>query len=478
MLLDTLSLDRGSAESLSSQLARAIRNAIVSGEIKGATRLPSSRELAAAHGIGRKTVVEAYEILVSEQFAETRSGSGTFVIDRLAAHAPTRLQTSSSVALSKRGQLLADLGRPAVPMSRLGVLTPGMPALDLFPRETWVRSLARANRVKRAGAIEDDPAGWRPLREAIAAHIGPARGIACDAEQIMVLDGARAAVDLVAKLLTDAGDAIWLEDPGFPEARFVFRQLGLKVAPIAIDQHGLKVADGMVSAPDARLAYVTPSHQYPTGTAMSAARRMDLLSWAQSNGAWIIEDDYDGEFRHRGAPLATLASIDQSGRVIHLGTFSKSMFPALRLAYLVLPPELIDSFRAARHGIAGHAGVTAQKALADFITTGQFATHIKSMRVAYGERQSALLDVVSRHLDGVMSTRAHDTGLHTVGQFSATIDDLAVVTKLRANGVGANALSGYAASASNAVSGLVMGYAGWPQAQLDRAVATIAKTLG
>nr|WP_255536345.1 PLP-dependent aminotransferase family protein [Pacificimonas pallii] len=369
------------------------------------------------------------------------------------------------------------MGRPIEPLTQRPVLAPGVPATDLFPRESWARAIARGGRLASGRKVEDDPLGWKPLRLAIADHIGPSRGVVCDPDQIMIVDGARCAIELILKLLTDPGDRAWLEDPGYTEARQAILHNGVKVVPVPCDREGLMVAQGERMAPSARLAYVTPAHQYPSGIVMSAKRRLDLLAWADRNAAWIIEDDYDGEFRHRGTLTATLASIDRSHRVIHLGTFSKSMFPALRLAYLVLPPKLVDPAAALRFALSGHTGVTAQRGLAEFIISGQFAAHVRAMRQAYGQRQQALLTALDLHFSDTILIGPDDTGLHMTGKFAAHITEAKIADALKRSGVGAKPLSAYFADPNYGVPGLVLGYAGWSEKALSEGVRKLASAL-
>lgn len=479
MNIDTVSLDRNSRESLSSQFARQLRSAITSGSIKSGQRLPSSRSSAAAHGISRNTVADAYAQLISEGFAVSRAGSGTYVAQGLAATASVvdAAPPSGPARLSRRGEAMVRTSPPVDPLTRRPVLAPGVPATDLFPRERWARAIARGGRQAAGKDVEDDPLGWRPLRIAIADHIGPSRGVACHPDQIMIFDGARSAIELMLKLLTDPGDRAWLEDPGYTEARHVISHNGVEVVPVPCDAEGLMVAQGERAAPSARLAYVTPAHQYPSGVIMSARRRLDLLAWAGRSEAWIIEDDYDGEFRHRGSPTATLASIDRSHRVIHMGTFSKSMFPALRLAYLVLPPALVDPAASLRFALSGHTGVTAQRGLAEFIISGQFASHVRAMRKVYGERQHALLAAVDLHFGDSLKVGPDDTGLHITGEFAAPVAQPRLAAALTQSGVGANPLSAYFAVPQGCAAGLVVGYAGWPEKVLEEGVRLLAAAL-
>src|SRR5262249_24442085 len=284
------------------------------------------------------------------------------------------------------------------------------------PAEPWGR---RAARRWGGGAAEpfgrNDSAGYRPLREAIAGYVGTARGVRCSAEQVIVVAGSKRAIDLAARVLLDVGDAAWVEDPCYRTARRVLLGAGVQVVAVPVDGEGLKVPAGQARCPDARLAYVTPSHQSPLGVTMSLSRRLGLLKWVRRRGAWILEDDYDSEYRYAGRPLASLQGLDQAGRVLYLGSFSKVLFPALRLGYLIVPPHLVDDFVAAHAVLDGPAPLFEQGVLADFLTEGHFVRHVRRMRVLYAERQAALVRAAARDLGGLLDVRAAEAGMHLIG---------------------------------------------------------------
>ena len=481
-LLDTLALDASAPEGLGRQICRALQGLILAGGLKPGTKLPSSRTLARHLRVARTTVVAAFELLAAEGYIEGIHGSGTYVAQALGAEFPPRPRGRTAQhgaprpRLSRRGETIRGL-EPAARTRGLRIFAPGIPALDAFPFEEWRRLMARASRREGSRLLYSaDPRGWPRLRRAIAAYLGPARGVVCDPEQIIILSSARQAVDLAARLLADAGDAVWAEEPGYPEARAALRAAELELALIPVDDEGLNVEAGRALAPAARLAFATPSHQYPLGATMSLARRLDLLDWARRAGASIIEDDYDGEFRYGGRPLTALYGLDGGARVIYVGTFSKVMFPSLRLAYMVCPAPLTDAFVSARGQLDWHAVTITQAALAEFMETGAFAAHIRRMRALYKERQDTLIALADRHLAGAIELRSSNAGLHLVGQLPRGVSDEAVAAALPQDRMAPGVLSRYY-GAKPARSGLMLGYAAWDAAVLREGVLGVARAL-
>lgn len=493
-----LDLDAGSAIPLHRQLYDALRQAILARRLAPGARLPSSRALAAELGLSRNTVLAALDQLMSEGYVAGRSGSGTFVAAALPDPAPTRpargpapgpAGKSPPDALSRRGRgLTGGLAgpaarpiRPAVSSAVPVAFAPGVPALDGFPFELWARLLARHwRRPPAALALGGDPAGHPALRAAIADHLRRVRAVACDAEQVIVLSGIRQAVDLTVRLLLDPGDSVWLEEPGFSGLRAVLGAAGLRVVPVPVDEEGLDVAAGAMAAPGARLACVAPSHQYPLGVVMSLRRRLDLLAWAREAAAWVIEDDYHSEYRYAGRPLAAMQGLDRDGRVIYVGTFSKVMFPSLRVGYLVAPPGLVAGFEAARAALDDHAPMTPQPALADFIAEGHYAAHLRRMRRLYQARQQALLDAASRHLSGLLEVAPDEAGMHLVADLApalaARMDDIAAASRAAVAGIATSAVSGYYMGAARR-QGLMLGYAAFDETEIDAAARRLARAL-
>lgn len=483
----------GSGEPLHRQLYHGLRRAILSGRLPAGAKLPSSRALADELGLSRNTVMSALEQLASEGYVEGRTGSGTYVATLLPEESPSGAPppragaaadrpTVSQPATSARGRALsaaaARVGRtPALPPP----FAVGIPELETFPFDLWARLLARSWRHPSARlALGGDPAGHPPLRAAIADYLRRVRGVACTAEQVIVVSGIRQAVDLAVRLLLDPGDKVWLENPGYPGIRAVLAAADLELVPVPVDKEGLDVAAGSALAPDARLACVAPSHQYPLGVVMSLRRRLDLLAWARGSGAWIIEDDYDSEYRYAGRPLAAMQGLDRDGRVIYVGSFSKVLFPSLRLGYLVVPPALVDAFLAARATLDDHAPMTPQPAVAAFIAEGHFAAHVRRMRRLYQMRQQALLAAASRHLAGLLELAPDEAGMHlTAGlapALAARMDDVTAAARAAAAGLATAPLSQFYIGAPTR-QGLMLGYAAVPEAQMDAAVRKLARAL-
>lgn len=435
-------VDAAQDEPLHRQLYDAIRSAIVSGKLPAGARLPSSRTLASETGVSRVTVGVAFDQLRAEGYVESRTGSGTFVREGLpddALHARRR-----RADLARRRKSTAAIMPPGprppaalVPTHSLPVhqtapiaFVAGVPALDLFPATLWSKLAARRWR----GATGDgarllnygNPLGYLPLRRAIAEYVGLARGVRCEPEQVMVVAGAQQALDLAARILLRPGESAWLEDPGYFGARAAFEAAGVDIVPVPVDAEGLDAAAGEALAPAARVAYVSPSHQFPLGVTLSMRRRLALLDWAARAGAWVIEDDYDGEFRYVGRPLASLQGLDAdrsasadrpaaNGRVLYVGTFSKTLCPALRLGYLIVPPPLVDAFAGAKSASVGHTASVEQAVLADFIDDGHYARHVRRMRLVYAERQAALVAAAAVHLSEWVDLRPSPAGMHLVG---------------------------------------------------------------
>jgi GntR family transcriptional regulator/MocR family aminotransferase len=468
------------------QLYEGIRRAILSGRFAAGMKLPATRLLAAELGVSRNTIVNGYEQLLAEGYLVGRLGSGTYVAPTLpeellqthAQHQAARRPLRRGRLVARRGAALAAAPRPVAP--RVGLpkpFRPGVPALDAFPVELWLRLTKKYTRRMLAELCDyGAPAGYRPLREAIAGYLQAARGVCCDADQVIVVNGAQHALDLAARVLLDPGEAAWVEDPGYIGARGALLGAGVRVVPVAVDSEGLDVSGAERRDRGARLCYVTPSHQYPLGVTMSLPRRLALLDWASRTGAWIVEDDYDSEFRYAGRPLAALQGLDRDQRVLYVGTFSKVLFPALRLGYLVAPPDLVDAFVAARALADHHSPTLSQAVLAEFIADGHLARHIRRMRKLYAERQVALLQAVHRALDGCVSVAAAEAGLHLVGWLADGMDDREASRRAASHGVEAPPLSAYGVE-RGARGGLLLGYAATAPRHIREGVHRLAAAL-
>lgn len=478
--LAALSLDPEAATPLYRQLYFAIRDAILAGRLHPGIRLPSTRTLARDLGLSRNTVVTAYEQLLTEGYLDGRVGAGSFVSEVLPEallHARRTPQIPPPAAaaparLSRRGTALARLqpshGAPPKPFSL------GLPELATFPFDDWGRLLARRWRhPPRDFLVGVDPAGYRPLREALAQYLGAARAVACDPDQILIVSGAQQALDLAARALIDPGDTVWVEEPGYSGTWNALQAAGAHLTPVPVDENGIDIAAGRRLAPDARLICVSPSHQYPLGITMSLRRRLELLDWARAADAYVLEDDYDSEYRYAGRPLAAMQGLDEHGRIIYIGSFSKVMFPGLRIGYLVAPDTLVEPLRAIRSLVDSHPSSIAQAALCDFIAEGFLSSHIRRMRALYAERQEALLDAIGASLDGRLDIAPDEAGMHLVGYLPDDANDAALSQRAAARDVVVPPLSAFYRGESKR-KGLLIGYAGVPERDIRRAATRLA----
>ncbi len=474
-----------SAEKLSpiyQQVYDYLRAAILAGRLEKGTKIPSSRGLAAELGISRNTILNAYDQLMAEGYIESVEGKGTFVTQVLPEQhlsTPRRAAIRGKQAeppaarISQRAK--AVLATPVLPFDQNSyAFRTGMPALKEFPYDIWARFITReAHRLHPASLRAQDTRGYRPLREAIANHVTVARQVHCSADQVLVVSGAQGALDLAARVLLDPGDKVWMEDPGYPGARGTLVASGASIVPIPVDDEGMRVEDGIKQSPDARLVYLTPSHQFPLGSSLGLHRRLMLLEWAKRMGSYILEDDYDSEYRFTGRPLASLQGLDENDRTIYIGTFSKVLFPALRLGYLIVPEVLIDAFCAVRRYIDGHTSGLEQRALAEFMSGGHFTRHIRRMRVLYAERRQALLN---RAHDLPLEIVAPETGMHLIGWLPEGIHDVAASQHAAAHGVNVLAISTLAIAAG-VRSGLVLGYAAVDEQEIAQGVQHLSAAL-
>jgi GntR family transcriptional regulator/MocR family aminotransferase len=386
---------------------------------------------------------------------------------------------TDGATLSRRGAVLASSPIiPPRPHRAPRAFRPGPGAYDEFPTRVWMRLLAKRWRgPMREMLAYGESAGYRPLREAIASYVRAARAVRCDASQVVVVSGSQQGLDIIARLLLDPGDHVWIEDPGYLGARGALLGAGANVLPVPVDDEGLVVSSGMARQPHARMVYVTPSHQFPMGVTMSLARRLALLEWVRRSGAWVIEDDYDSEFRYSGRPIAALQGLDVSGRAIYLGTFSKVLFPALRLGYLILPPGLVEPVTGARALIDRHSPLIDQAVLADFIAEGHFARHIRRMRALYAQRHQTFIEAARKELGGLLEVEPQDAGMHLVGWLPEGMDDAAASRSAFAHGVEAPPLSAYAMERP-ARGGLLLGFTATGPREIRDGVRRLAVALG
>lgn len=457
------------------QVYRQIRDAILERRLRAGERLPSTRTLATESAIARKTAEEAYAQLEAEGYIVRRGGSGSFVAD-IATMQRTRgeVRLAGRRALSKRGRGIAA-STACVEPTVVRAFAAGLPALDAFPIELWQRIIARHARALDARSlVYGDPHGLPALREAIASYLAHARGVRCDASQVVIVSSSQQALDLIARLTIDPDEEAWIENPSYPGARAALVAAGAKLVPVRVDDEGLDVAHGVDLAPKARLAYVTPSHQYPLGKTMSLERRLALLEWARRADAWVIEDDYDSEFRYDGRPVPSIQGLDSAGRVIYVGTFTKVLYPSLRLGYLVLPPDLARSFVNARAQIDGHAPTFLQGVVAEFLREGHFGAHVRRMRALYRARRDLFLEAAEKQLPMLAFPMLH-AGLRATGFFNDARDDRAASRDAARAGLDAPALSKYYVGRGKP--GLVLGYAGLTPDAIRRGVRDLGRVL-
>jgi GntR family transcriptional regulator/MocR family aminotransferase len=458
-----LGVDPARPEPLHRQLYGGLRSAILDQRLKPGARLPSTRSLATTLGLARNTVHGAYDQLLAEGYLETRHGAGTYVAASLpddalraggAAGAATSLATApngpsgphspSPTAPAHLGERLSRWGHRIAEIAPTPYMTAsptlpfdfrhGRPDVTHFPLEEWRRAAARQLReMDRDDLWYGPPAGLPSLRVAVAEYLGRARGVRCTPEQVVITTGTQQAIDLISRLLVEDGDPVVVEDPCYPGARRVFQALGAHLLDVPVDEHGL-CTDELPDQP-ARLIYTTPSHQYPSGATLPVSRRLDLLRWAERHGALVIEDDYDSEFRHVGRPLEALQGLDRSGRVAYVGSFSKVLYPALRLGYLVAPPELIQLAAEAKRLIDLQTATPGQEMLAELIASGQFEAHLRRMRRVYRGRRAALLEALARDLDGLAEPGPSEAGLYLRIVLAPGLDDEAVARRAADLGV-------------------------------------------
>ena len=440
------------------QLYRRYREAIASGQLLPGDRVPAVRSLASELNLSRGTVEAAYQMLVGEGYLVSRGAAGTVVSPRLGALAGT-----DHVAA-------IDALPPTIPRASAGVSTVqrfqlGLPALDAFPRKTWSRLAGRIVRTMGSeGLFAPDSAGYEPLRRAVSTYLGVSRGITCSYDQVFITTGYRGALDLVVRTLLQPGDVGWYEEPGYLYARQFLQQSGLRLMPIKVDEEGLNVDSGKRRAEHATFAVVTPTHQSPMGMALSLPRRLELLEWARQRQAWIIEDDYDSEFRYHGRALPALKSLDRDGRVLYTGTFSKVLFPGLSLAYLVVPASQVTRFRERIAHLPGPGSILPQAMIADFIEQGHFARHLRRMRSLYAERRAYLVDALAHTLADRLHVEPQAGGIQVLAHLQAEQDDKRIVVEAAAHGLEMQALSQWCMRKTS-LSGLIMGFANFSTAK-------------
>ena len=486
-----LKLDADGA--LYDQIYRALRGQILGGRLAAAARVPATRDLALELGVSRNVAIMAYRQLLDEGYLTARKGAGTFVAREVPRHLttvaarrrPVAARTAVPVHLSAYARRVREAahGVQFTWAPRRDVLLYdfryGPPSFADFPHETWCRVVARrARRVTIRDLDYGAPEGLPALREAIADYVGRARAIACTADQILVVNGSQQALDLAARVLVDPGDVVLMEEPHYRGARTVMRAAGARIETIAVDEHGLRTAELGQRRTLSRLAIVTPSHQFPTGAVMPLGRRLELLSWARRVGACIFEDDYDSEYRYSGRPIEALAALDDSGCVLYAATFSKVMFPSLRLGYMILPEQLIESIRSVKALMDTGGPSLAQAALVDFISQGHFERHLHRTRTRNASRRAAMLEAIERHLGDRAEVSGINAGLHLMLWLRELPASRSRELRMRAAraGVGVYPVEPFYLNPPKEV-GLLLGYASMPEKQITEGIRRFASVV-
>jgi GntR family transcriptional regulator / MocR family aminotransferase len=460
---------------------RRLREHVLTGALAPGARLPSARTLASDLGVSRNTVEWAFGQLVAEGFVTRRVGAGSTVAESLAEAVPFA-RARPAIAretrhgapgarpprLSPRGALITRVGRAEIDADRDS--GPAATHVAGFPRQTWSRLLAR--QARRGGVSilgSAPPQGLLELRQQIAEYAMLARGLRCEPDQVLVVSSTQQAIDLAARVLLDPGDDAFVEEPGYPGARAALLAAGAKVHGVNVDDDGLRADLLPAGVSGRRLLYVTPSHQFPLGVTLALARRLAVLTWAREAGAWVLEDDYDSEFRYDGRPLAALHALDSAERVLYVGTYNKVLFPGLRLAYLILPGPLVEPFAAARRISDGYSPPLAQAALADFMASGHFAAYVRQAREHYCERRDLLVARAERAWGDAVRLGPSSTGLHLVAHLAAGVDDRAIARAVEGSGLGVSALSRYYAGPRKPP-GLLLSYGAATSAAIARGI--------
>lgn len=485
-IVPVIAVDRKAAKALHTQIYDAYRTAIVTGSLRPRQRIPSTRVLATELGVSRFPVLNAYAQLLAEGYFESRVGAGTVVSsllpDQLTSSGPTRSGPTRSGPTNTRLAATRSAPRQVARHPNVrrvqrfpwlrgpGAFGVGQVASDQFPLHVWSNLVARRCRNMDAASFHyGDQTGFKLLRETLASYLRTARALHCEADQVMIVAGSQQALEISARVLLDPGSSVWVEEPGYRLAQDAFALNGCSLVPVPVDGEGLDVAAGIRRCPKARAAFVTPSHQYPLGVTMSASRRFQLLEWSQATGSWIIEDDYDSEYRYESLPIASLQGLDASARVIYVGTFSKVLFPALRLGYIVIPPDLVDAFLTVRRAMDLGPPSFFQEVLADFIGEGHFARHIRRMRVLYRERRSALVDSIREELGTMVEVLGGEAGMHLTVTLPNKIHDVEISERAARENLWIWPLSpNYLGEATR--SGFILGFGSTDVAEIPRAV--------
>jgi GntR family transcriptional regulator/MocR family aminotransferase len=479
--LHSLHIVRAGEMPIFRQVYMQMRSAILAGTLRPGTKLPSTRDLAMQLAVSRSAMVSAYEQLLAEGYTSGRVGSGTYISSDIPEAARQR---------SARAKRPAPIRRAAAPQTPFDAdlldatrrnddrpFNLGRTLLDARTVDVWRKlSLQSVRSISRMHLGYSDPRGLPELRRSICDYLQAARSVRCDPEQIVVTGGTQQSIDIVIRVLLGPGKQVWMEDPGYPLTRQALLAAGVEVRPVRVDTHGLDVHAGIRAAPSARAVFVTPSHQFPTGVVLSMGRRLELLEWAQQNDAWIVEDDYASEFRYSGRPLASLQGLDDTERVIYIGTLNKALFPGLRLGYVVVPHALLKAFVAARYLMDRHSSTLDQAVVASFMAEGHFASHIRRIRLLYQEQRDTLASALKKRLGDELKVAVPDQGMHLVAYTRKGLSDISLERAAAQKGVIVKAMSRLYAEAP-VQSALMFGFSGYPRQTIAPAVARLALVL-
>jgi GntR family transcriptional regulator/MocR family aminotransferase len=482
-LLQGFEVDRDSSVPIYRQIETFLRRLILDGTLQSSRKLPSTRELASELSVSRITVKSVYEQLIAEGYLDARTGSGTFVTKGLNLETAPKIEFPTK-RCNKPDIIIPDQAVPilsskaSVRHGETAPFRPGVPGLDFFPVKIWMKYLLEATQKgTRQNLSYGNIVGNEALRVSIANHLMEARGMQVDPSEIVITSGAQQAFVLIAFVLLNRGDTVWYENPGHIAGRDVMQIMGANVAPVPIDDEGIDLHFAAQKHPKPKVIFTTPSHQQPLGITMSLARRLDLLKYARENNTYIIEDDYDSEFRYRGRPLPALSALDSERRVFYVGTFSKSMFAAMRLGYIVVPPGLSEAFAQAKTLLGQSSSAVVEQAMSDFMDDGRFNEHIRKTRRIYRERRDVLFECLSKDCASFITPQPTDAGMHMLAWLSPNSDDRAAHHALLKRGIESLPLSVYSLTFSDPPA-LVLGFSGANENRIPGLVRRISQTLG
>lgn len=484
-IVPIIAVDRNAPAPLHKQVYDGYRAAILRGDLRPGQQIPSTRDFASEVRVSRFPVLHAYAQLLAEGYFESRVGSGTFVASALPEQlisVRTHLsrpekQPTGPRSVSRRSLLYPPFDRVRLPRG-WGAFGVHQPAFDHFPFQVWSDLVARHSRNPNAGVLHHiHPLGSDRFREEICTYLRTARAVQCDPSQIMIVSGSQQALDITTRVLLDPGSPVFVEDPGYGLVRTILTTAGCKLVPIPVDREGMDIGFAASHYPSARAAFVTPSHQYPLGSTMTAARRLHLLNWAQSSGSWVVEDDYDSEYRYESSPIPSLQGLDVNARVIYIGTFSKVMFPSLRIGYIVIPPDLVERFCSVRFAMDIFPPYLLQEVLADFMHEGHFGRHIRRMRNLYGERRKVLIQSLKAECGEMLEVHGDEAGMHLAVTLPEGFCDTEICSKAADARLYLWPLSPCYAKGEPR-QGIILGFGSTPSEQIPDAVRTMRSILG